>query len=49
MLLAATLATQLVVIYQNRKLIVPSCKGQLINHDSGENQSGGNLSTTLCR
>lgn len=43
-----TLATQLVTLYQKRKLIVPSCdEGQLTNHDNGENQFDGNSFNTF--
>jgi len=48
-LLVVTLATQLVILYQKTKLIVPTCEeGHLTNQDNGKNQSlGSSLKTVL--
>lgn len=50
MLLDAALATQLVILYQKKKLIEPpGDDGQLTNHDNGVNQFDGNSLNTLRR
>jgi len=48
-LLMVTLATQLVILYQKTKLIVPTCdEGHRTNQDNGKNQSvGSSLKTVL--
>jgi len=48
-LLVVTLATQLVILYQKKKLIVPTCEeGHRTNQDNGKNQlAGSSLKTVL--